>query len=95
MSVINPLAAHDTDNDHIVDVVIVGGSIVGLVLACALQSSGLRIALIEAKTPQQSAERPRASLERISCRHLLNCSRKAVFCRSLRQKIRDDSPVCG
>ncbi|NJN86837.1 MAG: FAD-dependent hydroxylase [Leptolyngbyaceae cyanobacterium SL_7_1] len=33
------------------DVAIVGGGIVGLTLACALQDSGLRIALIEAKSP--------------------------------------------
>ncbi|MGI0484264.1 FAD-dependent hydroxylase [Pantanalinema rosaneae CENA516] len=60
MSAIDPLAPHDADNDLIYDVVIVGCSVVGLVLACGLQSSGLRVAIVEAKTPQQAAERPRA-----------------------------------
>ncbi|HEY9879104.1 MAG TPA: FAD-dependent hydroxylase [Leptolyngbyaceae cyanobacterium] len=43
-----------------VDVVIVGGSIVGLTLAAALRQSGLTVAVIEAQTPEQAAARQRA-----------------------------------
>jgi 2-octaprenyl-6-methoxyphenol hydroxylase len=53
-------AIHDVTRNVTHDVVIVGGGIVGLVLACGLQSSGLQIAIIEAKTSQQVADRPRA-----------------------------------
>jgi 2-octaprenyl-6-methoxyphenol hydroxylase len=53
-------ATHDVTDDVTYDIVIVGGGIVGLVLACGLQSSGLQIAIIDAKTPQQIADRPRA-----------------------------------
>jgi 2-octaprenyl-6-methoxyphenol hydroxylase len=42
------------------DLVIVGGGIVGLTLANALQHSGLSIAIVEAQTPQQAASRQRA-----------------------------------
>ncbi|MGF1522161.1 MAG: FAD-dependent hydroxylase [Leptolyngbyaceae cyanobacterium] len=42
------------------DVIIVGGGIVGLTLASALRSSGLRLAIIEAQTPTQAASRERA-----------------------------------
>ena len=42
------------------DLAIVGGGIVGLTLACALQQSGLSIAIIEAQTAVQSAARQRA-----------------------------------
>ncbi|MBH8577578.1 FAD-dependent hydroxylase [Nostocaceae cyanobacterium CENA369] len=42
------------------DVVIVGGGISGLTLACGLQSSGLRIVVVEAQQQQQATERSRA-----------------------------------
>ncbi|MBW4431231.1 MAG: FAD-dependent hydroxylase [Pelatocladus maniniholoensis HA4357-MV3] len=42
------------------DVVIVGGGISGLTLACGLQSSGLRILIVEAQQQQQATERSRA-----------------------------------
>lgn len=42
------------------DVVIVGGGIVGLTLACALKDSGLQIALIEAKQASAAASRGQA-----------------------------------
>ncbi len=42
------------------DVVIVGGGISGLVCACSLRSTGLRVAVIEAQSAQQSASRQRA-----------------------------------
>lgn len=42
------------------DVVIVGGGIVGLTLASALRTSGLRVAIIEAQSSAQSASRQRA-----------------------------------
>ena len=42
------------------DVVIVGGGIVGLVCACALRDSGLRVAVIEAQTAEAAAGRARA-----------------------------------
>lgn len=42
------------------DLVIVGGGIVGLTLASALRFSGLRLALVEAQAPAQSANRERA-----------------------------------
>lgn len=42
------------------DLIIVGGGIAGLTLACGLRSSGLRIAVIEAQSAQQVADRPRA-----------------------------------
>ena len=42
------------------DVVIVGGGIVGLVCACALKDSGLRVAVIEAQTAEAAAGRQRA-----------------------------------
>lgn len=43
-----------------VDVAIVGGGIVGLTLAAALRSSGVRAAVIEAQTPEGAAARRRA-----------------------------------
>lgn len=42
------------------DLVIVGGGIVGLTLACALQGSGLKIALIEAKVESAAVTRGQA-----------------------------------
>ena len=42
------------------DVVIVGGGIVGLTLACGLRNSELRVAVIESQTAEQAASRPRA-----------------------------------
>ncbi len=42
------------------DVVIVGGGIVGLTLACGLRDTGLRVAVIESQTAQRAAGRPRA-----------------------------------
>jgi 2-octaprenyl-6-methoxyphenol hydroxylase len=42
------------------DVAIAGAGIVGLTLACALQNSGLRIALIEAKSRAEGLQRSRA-----------------------------------
>lgn len=42
------------------DVTIVGGGIVGLTLACALQKSGLRIALIEAQTQSVAVQKGQA-----------------------------------
>ncbi len=45
---------------RVYDVMIVGGGIVGLVCACSLRGSGLRVAVIEAQTAQQSANRQRA-----------------------------------
>lgn len=43
-----------------VDVAIVGGGIVGLTLAAALRSSGLRVAVVEAQTAEGAAARRRA-----------------------------------
>lgn len=43
-----------------VDIAIVGGGIVGLTLAAALRPSGLRVAVIEAQTPEGAASRQRA-----------------------------------
>ncbi len=40
--------------------VVVGGGIVGLVLACGLRNTGLRVAVIEAQSAQQAASRQRA-----------------------------------
>ncbi|MGI0495078.1 FAD-dependent monooxygenase [Alkalinema pantanalense CENA528] len=42
------------------DVVIVGGGISGLTLACGLRSSELKIAIVEVQPFQQAASRPRA-----------------------------------
>ena len=39
-----------------VDVAIVGGGMVGLALACGLQGSGLRVAVLEQKAPQPVAQ---------------------------------------
>ncbi|MEO1299994.1 MAG: FAD-dependent hydroxylase [Cyanobacteria bacterium J06636_16] len=42
------------------DVIVVGGGIVGLTLASALRSSGLKLGIVEAQTPTQAASRERA-----------------------------------
>ncbi len=42
------------------DVIIAGGGIPGLTLACGLRGSGLRVAVIEAQTEVQVGDRPRA-----------------------------------
>ncbi|NET33499.1 MAG: FAD-dependent hydroxylase, partial [Cyanothece sp. SIO1E1] len=42
------------------DLAIVGGSVVGLTLACALGHSGMRIAVIEAQPPEVGAARRQA-----------------------------------
>ena len=42
------------------DVVVVGGGIVGLTLACGLRGSNLRVAVIEAQTAEAAANRQRA-----------------------------------
>ncbi|MEL7051267.1 MAG: FAD-dependent oxidoreductase [Cyanobacteria bacterium J06588_5] len=42
------------------DVVVVGGGIVGLTLACGLRSTDLRVAVIESQSVQQAASRARA-----------------------------------
>jgi 2-octaprenyl-6-methoxyphenol hydroxylase len=60
--------SHDDSVEHspgdqsalVVDVAIVGGGIVGLTLAAALQPSGMQIAVIEAQTPAGAASRRRA-----------------------------------
>ena len=49
-----------TQSTHHYDVIIVGGGIVGLTLASALRSSGLRLAIVEAQTLTQAASRERA-----------------------------------
>ncbi|MEO1592761.1 MAG: FAD-dependent oxidoreductase, partial [Cyanobacteria bacterium J06632_22] len=52
--------AHQAVRPTHYDLAIVGGGIVGLTLACALQHSGLTVAIIETQTPQQAAGRQRA-----------------------------------
>ena len=42
------------------DVAVVGGGIVGLVFACGLRDTGLRVAVVEAQTAAQTASRQRA-----------------------------------
>lgn len=53
------------------DVVIVGGGIVGLTLACALQPTGLRIALIEAKPREVGLNHRRAYHITLMSSHIL------------------------
>jgi 2-octaprenyl-6-methoxyphenol hydroxylase len=58
----HPLASHSGNEttDFDVDVAIAGGGIVGLTLACALQQSGLRVALIEARPLEAGLQQRRA-----------------------------------
>lgn len=51
-------ASDRTATDY--DVTIVGGSVVGLTLACALLQSGLRVAVVEAQPPEVGAARRQA-----------------------------------
>jgi 2-octaprenyl-6-methoxyphenol hydroxylase len=47
-------------SDFTYDLIIVGGGIPGLTLACGLRGAGLRVAVIEAQSEQAVDERPRA-----------------------------------
>ncbi|WP_071884975.1 FAD-dependent hydroxylase [Picosynechococcus sp. PCC 73109] len=47
-------------SEFIYDLIIVGGGIPGLTLACGLRGSGLRVAVIEAQSEQAVGDRPRA-----------------------------------
>lgn len=53
-----PLQPHQSHLDY--DLVIVGGGLVGLTLACALKDSGLQVALIEAKPESAAVARGQA-----------------------------------
>jgi 2-octaprenyl-6-methoxyphenol hydroxylase len=55
-----PDAAPTSQSAVTVDVVIVGGGIVGLTLALGLIPSGLQVAVVEAQTPEAAASRQRA-----------------------------------
>ena len=56
----SPLSAPMIDSSLPYDLTIVGGGIVGTTLAAALKTSGLRIAIIEAQSPEQSLVKPQA-----------------------------------
>ncbi len=55
-----PDAAPTSQSAVTVDVVIVGGGIVGLTLALGLIPSGMQVAVVEAQTPEAAASRQRA-----------------------------------
>lgn len=56
----DPQTASEQSKKLDYDVAIVGGGIVGLTFACALKDSGLRVALIEAKTDSAAVNRGQA-----------------------------------
>jgi 2-octaprenyl-6-methoxyphenol hydroxylase len=56
----SPLSAPIIDSSQSYDLTIVGGGIVGTTLAAALKTSGLRIAIIEAQSPEKSLIKPQA-----------------------------------
>ncbi|SQB37743.1 monooxygenase [Citrobacter koseri] len=59
-----------------VDVAIVGGGMVGLAVACGLQGSGLRVAVLEQRVPQPLAsDAPRHYACRLSMPPVKNCLR--------------------
>ncbi len=58
--------SRDNSYMHSFDVVIAGGGMVGLALACGLQGSGLRVAIVENHTPPYNGELPEAPGLRVS-----------------------------
>ncbi|WP_375498767.1 FAD-dependent oxidoreductase [uncultured Nostoc sp.] len=74
------------------DVVIVGGGISGLTLACGLQSSGLRILVVEAQQQQQATER---CLRRASLREATPTPTRAYALSPMTSKIFRDLGLWG